>query len=249
MPTYRDQAIVLHTTKLGEADRIITMLTRNHGKVRAVAKGIRKSNSRFGARLEPLNLVDVQLHQGRNLDTVTGVETVAAFSAQASQDYGLWTAGLAMAETTDRIVSADHEPANAQFLLFYGGLKALVEKSHAPGLILDAFLIRTMALAGWAASFDNCAKCDAKGPHNWFSVTGGGALCGECKVPGSATPSPETLSLLGALLSGDWQTADASLDRNRKEATGIVAAYLQWHLEREVRSLKHVERRKDETVG
>lgn len=225
------------------------MLTRNHGKIRAVARGIRKSNSRFGARLEPLNLVDVQLHQGRNLDTVTGVETVAAFSAQASQDYALWTAGLAMAETTDRIISADREPANAQFVLFYGGLRALVEKAHAPGLILDAFLIRSMALAGWAASFDNCAKCDAKGPHNWFSVVGGGALCADCKIPGSATPAPETLNLLGALLSGDWQYADQSLDRNRREATGIVAAHLQWHLEREVRSLKHVERRKDESVG
>ena len=247
MPTYRDDAIVLHTTKLGEADRIITMLTKNHGKIRAVAKGVRKSTSRYGARLEPLNLIDVQLHQGRNLDTVTGVDTVAAFSAQAIEDYSIWTAGLAMAETTDRIISADREPANAQFLLFYGGLKALVDKSHSPGLILDAFLIRSMAIAGWAASFDKCAKCDAPGPHNWFSVTNGGVLCSECKIPGSATPAPETLSLLGALLSGDWKTADASAEKNRKEATGIVAAHLQWHLEREVKSLKHVERRKEDS--
>ena len=249
MPTYRDQAIVLHTTRLGEADRIITMLTRDYGKVRAVAKGIRKTTSRFGARLEPLNLVDVQLHEGRNLDTVTGVETVAAFGAKASQDYPLWTAGLAMAETADRIISADKEPANAQFLLLYGGLRNLVDELHAPGLVLDAFLIRSMALAGWATSFDNCAKCDAPGPHGWFSITNGGALCGDCRIPGSATPAPETLSLLGALLSGNWAVADSSLEKNRKEATGLVAAHLQWHLEREVRSLKHVERRKVEDFG
>lgn len=242
MPSYRDQGIVLRTHKLGEADRIITVLTRQHGKVRAVAKGVRKTGSRFGARLEPLNLVDVQFHQGRSMDTVTQVETVAAYGATASADYAQWTAGQAMVETADRLTPEEREPATQQFLLLVGGLKALVNGEHEPGLILDSYLIRSMSIAGWAASFDACARCDEPGPHHWFSVAGGGALCSDCRQPGSATPALETMTLLGALLAGDWPLADASEQRHRREATGIVAAHLQWHLEREVRSLKHVDR-------
>ena len=242
VPNYRDQAVVLRTHKLGEADRIITLLTRENGKVRAVAKGVRKAASRFGSRLEPLNLVDIQLHEGRNMDTVTQVETIAAYGAVASQDYGQWTAGQAMVETADRLTPAERESAGQQFLLLVGGLKSLVNNEHDPGLILDAYLIRSMSIAGWAASFDACARCGAPGPHRWFSVSSGGALCAECKVSGSVNPSLETMSLLGALLSGDWATADASTSASRRSATGIVAAHLQWHLEREVKSLKHVER-------
>jgi DNA repair protein RecO (recombination protein O) len=242
MPTYRDQAVVLRTQKLGEADRIVTLLTREHGKVRTVAKGVRKSASRFGARLEPLNLIDVQLHTGRSMDTVTQVETVAAYGANASADYALWTSGQAMVETADRLTPEEREPATQQFLLLVGGLKALIAREHEPSLILDAYLIRSMSIAGWAASFDNCARCDEPGPHHWFSVSQGGALCETCRVPGSATPALETMVLLGALLSGDWHVADRSDSKSRREATGLVAAHLQWHLEREVRSLKHVDR-------
>lgn len=242
MAVYRDQAVVLRAQKLGEADRIITLLTKDHGRVRAVAKGVRKAASRFGARLEPLNLIDIQCHVGRSMDTVTQVETIAAYGASASADYAQWTAGQAMLETADRLVPADHEPVPQQFLLLVGGLKSLVTAEHDPGLILDAYLIRSMSVAGWASSFDNCARCDEPGPHRWFSISSGGALCGECKVPGSATPAFETMQLLGSLLTGDWAVADNSETRHRREATGIVAAHLQWHLEREVRSLKHVDR-------
>lgn len=242
MPTYRDQAIVLRTQKLGEADRIITLLTRDRGRIRAVAKGVRKSSSRFGARLEPLNLVDIQCHTGKSLDTVTQVETMAAFGATAATDYAIWTSGQAMAETAERLTPIDAEPAVQQFLLLLGGLRTLVAQEHDPGLVLDAYLVRSMSIAGWAASFDDCAKCDAVGPHAWFSISSGGALCEKCRLPGASTPAAPTLKLLGALLSGDWATADQSESRNRKEASGIVAASLQWHLERELRSLKHVDR-------
>lgn len=152
VPSYRDQGVVLRTHKLGEADRIITILTREHGKVRAVAKGVRKSASRFGARLEPLNFVDVQLHQGRSMDTVTQVETLAAYGASTSIDYSKWTAGQAMVETADRLTPEEREPATQQFLLLLGGLNALANGEHDPGLILDSYLIRSMSIAGWAAS-------------------------------------------------------------------------------------------------
>ena len=80
------------------------------------------------------------------------------------------------------------------------------------------------------------------GPHRAFHVPSGGVVCPVCRPPGSAAPAPETLELLEALYSGDWAVADTSQRRHRGEASGLVAAYLQWHLERGVRSLRHVER-------
>lgn len=240
VPTYRDQAVVLRSHNLGEADRILTLLTREHGQVRAVAKGIRKTTSRFGARLDLLNLVDVQCHIGHSLDTVTQVETVAAFGAVAVSDYSIWTLGQAMAETAEKLT--DRESATQQFLLLVSGLRALVAGENDPGLVCDAYMLRSLAVAGWGSSFDNCARCDSPGPHRWFSTSAGGALCRDCRVPGSVTPALETIALMGALLAGDWDHANSVEAKHRSEATGIINASLQWHLEREVRALKHVDR-------
>src|SRR3954466_6717318 len=107
MPLYRDEAVVLRTQKLGEADRIVTLLTRRHGRVRAVAKGVRRTGSRvragargarrpgsgLGARVEPFMQVDLQLHEGRSLDTVTQAETIAPFGERIAGAYGRYTAG------------------------------------------------------------------------------------------------------------------------------------------------------------
>jgi len=108
--------------------------------------------------------------------------------------------------------------------------------------VLDSYLLRAMAIAGWAASFHDCARCGADGPHRAFHVPSGGAVCPVCRPPGSAAPAPETLELLAALVTGDWPVADASQPRHRSEASGLVAAFLQWHMERAVRSLRLVER-------
>src|SRR3954447_14881960 len=103
VPLYRDEAVVLRTQKLGEADRIISLLTRRHGKVRAVAKGVRRTGSRFGARLEPFAHVDVQFYTGRTLDVITQVETVDAFVLPLVGDYQRYTAASAVTETADRL--------------------------------------------------------------------------------------------------------------------------------------------------
>ena len=233
---------MLRTQKLGEADRIVTLLCRREGRVRGVAKGVRRTSSRFGARLEPFAHIDVQLHTGRSLDVVTQVETLRAYGADLSADYGRWTAGQAMLEATERLTPDEREPATQQFLLLVGGLRSLTAGEHDPPLILDAFLLRSLAVAGWAASFDDCARCSAPGPHRAFSVSTGGAVCPDCRPPGSAMPSPDAIVLMGALLAGEWDVADASDARHRREAAGLVAAQVQWHLERGLRSLRLVER-------
>ncbi|MDP1876120.1 MAG: DNA repair protein RecO [Actinomycetota bacterium] len=242
MPLYRDEAIVLRAQKLGEADRIVTLLTRSHGRVRAVARGVRKTSSRIGARLEPFSHVDVQLYEGRSLDSVTQVESIAMHGAALSADYPLWTAGSAMLETAERLTPEEREPSVQQFALLVSGLRSLTGRDHDASLILDAYLLRSLAVAGWAPSFDQCARCGADGPHRAFSISSGGMVCTTCRPPGSAAPSAATIALLGALLSGDWASADASQQRERREGSGMVAAYLQWHIERGLRSLPLVDR-------
>ena len=242
MSLYRDEAIVLRTQKLGEADRIITLLTRERGKVRAVAKGVRKTKSRLGSRVEPFMLIDLQLYEGRSLDIVTQVETIGAYGLQIASDYARYTAGTAMLETTDRLVEGEREPALQLFLLLAGALRTLAEGAHEPGLVLDAYLLRALSVAGWAPSFTDCARCGAPGPHRGLSIAAGGSVCPQCRPAGAVAPHRETLDLMAALLTGDWTVADASDERRRRESSGIVAAYLQWHLERQVRSLRLVER-------
>jgi len=247
VPLYRDEAIVLRTHKLGEADRIITLLTRQHGRVRAVAKGVRRTTSKFGSRLEPFTHVDLQLAEGRNLDTVTQAETLDLFHAGIGLDYERYTAGTAMLETAERLVTEEREPSVQQYLLLVGGLRALVAgDGRAPGQVLDSYLLRSLAVAGYAPSFEHCARCGSLpgpgGQHRWFNPSMGGMLCVTCRVPGSASPSAPTIALLGALLAGDWEAVEVSDERSRREASGLVAAYLAWHLERGLRSLAYVER-------
>lgn len=242
MSLYRDEAIVLRTHKLAEADRIVTLLSRRHGKVRAVAKGVRRTSSRIGSRLEPFMVVDLQLYQGRNLDIVNQVETLGPYARTICSDYARYTAGTAMLETAERLVEAEREPALQQYLLLVGAVRSLAAGEHAPGLVLDSYLLRALAVGGWAPSFTDCARCGAPGPHRAFAVAWGGAVCASCRPPGAAAPAAETFELLAALLSGNWPVADASAERHRGEAAGLVAAYVQFHLERTLRSLRHVER-------
>jgi DNA repair protein RecO (recombination protein O) len=239
---YRDEAVVLRTQKLGEADRIITLLTRANGRVRAVAKGVRRTTSRFGSRLEPFTHVDLQIAEGRSLDVITQAETLAPYGARIGTDYEAYTAGTVMLETSERLVVEDKEPALQQFLLLIGALRTLSGGQRPANQVLDAFLLRSMAVAGYAPTFDSCARCGAPGPHRSFNPASGGMLCSTCRVPGSASPALETVRLLGALLAGDWDVVEASEPRHRKEANGLVAAYLAWHLERGLKSLAHLQR-------
>ena len=242
MPLYRDEAVVLRTQKLGEADRIVTLLTRRHGRVRAVAKGVRRTGSRFGARVEPFMQVDLQLHEGRTLDTVTQAETIAPFGQRIAADYGRYTAGTAVLETAERLTAEEREPSLRLYLLVVGALRSLAEEAHTPSLVLDAFILRAMAIAGYEPTLEACARCGDPGPHRFFAVASGGVVCPEHRPPGSATVSQPAVALLEALLTGDWEVADAAEPRTQREASGLVAAYLQWHLERGLRSLRLVER-------
>jgi DNA repair protein RecO (recombination protein O) len=257
---YRDDGIVLRTQDLGEADRIITVLTRRTGRVRAVGKGVRRTKSRFGARLEPFTHVDLLLYAGRSLDVITQADSLRAYGEPLTADYPRYTSGVAMLETAERFTPEERQPAQRQFLLLVGGLRALGEGVHSPRLVLDAFLLRSLAVAGYAPALDECAVCGSAevsavkgdseggtgrraggGGSRAFAIAAGGLTCRSCRPAGAATPSAHTVALMSALLRGDWPLADASLRRHQVECSGLVAAYLQWHLEHSIRSLRHVE--------
>ncbi|MGD0244470.1 MAG: DNA repair protein RecO [Streptosporangiaceae bacterium] len=247
MQLYRDDGIVLRTQKLGEADRIITILGRTSGRIRAVAKGVRRTKSRFGARLEPFTHVDLMLHAGRSLDIITQAEVIRSYGEPLTGDYPRYTAGVAMLETAERFTPVEKEPSLRELLLLIGGLRALTGAEHAPGLVLDAFLLRSLAVAGYAPALLECARCGATGDGGGrrlpaFAVAAGGMVCATCRPPGAASPAAPTVALMLALLRGDWDGADSSERRHRVECSGLVAAYLQWHLEHSIRSLRHVER-------
>ncbi|MGH3167722.1 MAG: DNA repair protein RecO [Trebonia sp.] len=257
MQGYRDDGVVLRTQKLGEADRIITLLCRQNGRVRAVAKGVRRTKSRFGSRLEPFTHVDVLVHPGRSLDVITQAEAIRSYGAPLATDYPRYTAGTAMLETAERFTPMEKEPALRQFLLLIGGLRTLGqtgEDEREPRLVLDAYLLRSLSVAGYAPALEQCARCGAPGitgendpPAGGkrlvaFAVQAGGMVCASCRPPGAASPHPQTVALMLALLGGNWDNSMRSENKHRIECSGLVAAYLQWHLEHSIRSLRHVER-------
>lgn len=253
VPTYRDEAVVLRTHKLGEADRIITFLTRSRGKVRAVARGVRRTSSKFGGRLEPFSHIDIQFAEGRSLDVVTQVETLHAYGKTLGASYQRYTAGEVMLETADRLIAMEGEPALQQYRLLVGALKVLgqgtMDGPRPASMILDSYLLRSLAIAGYAPSLESCARCGTVGPHKGFSPSAGGMVCVTCRPPGTAQPDAETWALLGALLAGDWVATRAISETAQGAASSLITAFANWHMDHSLRSLALVDRSEEETAA
>lgn len=242
MALYREQGVVLRTYKLGETDRIIHVLTPGRGKVRAVAKGVRKPGSRFGGRLEPFSHVDLQLYEGRSLDVVTQAELLTSF-ASVRADYALSACGSTMAEAADRVAQED-ERSNRLFLLLLDGLRALVATGGGPdpqpAAVLDGFLFRAAAEAGYEPHLDACAACGEPGAHEVFHIAAGGLLCGACAPPGSQRLDARTLATLRAFVGGvPPPPGDAGA---RRAAGAVVHSYLTYHLGKPLKAWQLVER-------
>jgi DNA repair protein RecO (recombination protein O) len=237
MPLYPEQGIILRTMRLGEADRIVSIYTQGSGKIRAVAKGVRKTKSRFGGRLEPFTHVDLLLYRGRDLDIVTQCEVLTSFR-HIREDYLCFTAGEAVLDATDR-VSEDRERNVRQFMLLLGALRALAAGDD-PAAVVDAYLLRTASLAGFRPDLRACASCGRPGPHNRFSVAQGGLVCESCRNATAVRVGEATVPYLTNLLEQEW--AVHASDDARREASGLVRAYVEYHFDRPLRAWAHVPR-------
>jgi DNA repair protein RecO (recombination protein O) len=232
MSLYREHGIVLRTYRLGEADRIVVFLTRGHGKVRAVAKGVRKTKSRFGSRLEPVSHVALQLYEGRELDIVTQAESVDHFRA-VREDLDLLAGAQVMLEATDQ-VSQEHEPDARLYQLLLGALRTLAGTGGA--LVVPAFLLKLLAADGVQPLVEECASCGEDTSLVAFDLGAGGLLCRSCR---SGVPvSPEAVDVLRDVLGG---RLNAALARPESEATREVAhlatTAVEHHLERRLRTV------------
>lgn len=249
MALYREQGVVLRTWKLGEADRIINVLTPGRGKVRAVAKGVRKTTSRIGGRLEPYSHVDLQLYEGRNLDVVTQAELITSFSVVRG-DFDVSACAAGVMEAADRIAQED-EQSNRVFLLVLDALRQLATLTSAtvpvaPQVILDAFVLRLASMAGYHAVVSECAACgrsyDPRGSTGrsvGFHIAAGGLLCSGCRPPDSQQVRPEVISLLGGLsFDPDWgqATNEAADARDRRVAQALARSFYTYHVGRPLRA-------------
>tara|TARA_B100000700_G_scaffold315043_2_gene402535 strand:+ start:257 stop:970 length:714 start_codon:yes stop_codon:yes gene_type:complete len=229
---YRDDGIVLRTWRLGEADRIVVLLTSDHGKVRGVAKGVRKTRSKFGGRLEPTSHVAVQLHRGRGeLDVVTQAETLDRF-ANLRLDADRFAEASALLEAVD-IVSPDREPDQRRYQMLLGALRTLDERPAA--LIVPAFLLKLLAHEGLAPKLDACVRCGADAQLVAIDPGEGGVLCSDCRQGRAVSPS--AVAVMRAVLGGGLSEALAVTDqRVCVEVDVVVTTMVEYHLERRLRS-------------
>lgn len=242
MATYREQGIVLRSWKLGETDRIVNVLTQGRGKVRAVAKGVRRPGSRFGGRLEPYSHVDLQLYEGRNLDVINQADLIASH-ARVREDYALSSCAAVMAELVD-LVAQEGERDNRMFLLFRSGLQALAADPPYPAIFADAFMLRLASAVGFHVFTDACASCRAPGAHAFLNVARGGMLCVDCAPPGTKALDDRTIGLVRLLASDDWTSLPAAAHETgaRRTAAAFTRAFVEHHLDRRLRSYELVPR-------
>lgn len=209
----------MRTHKLGEADLILVLLTREHGLVRAVAKGIRRVGSRFGAKLDRFCRVNVQIYPPRNatlsgggLATVTDAATVATYAPQIVVDVDRFYAGVAMLEIAEITVQGSVEEAGHVVDLLDASLADLAAgDTLPPRTTADRFVLQALGLAGWAPSLVDCAQCGRRGPHRAFHPLAGGAVCTTCRPPGAFTPPPQAVRVLW-LLSRTGEAQPAAME-------------------------------------
>ncbi|MBW3666703.1 MAG: DNA repair protein RecO [Actinobacteria bacterium] len=233
-----DQGIVLRSYPFGDADRVVVLLSPNQGKIRTVAKGVRKTKSRFGGRLEPFTHVDLVLYEGRNLDTITQVAVLEPFPRLRGDLDSVVAAGT-MVEAADA-VAQERESSVRLFLLLHRGLRALEQGGRSPDLI-TSFLLKLAEVVGVAPSLAVCASCGGVEQLHRFSFGGGGVVCARCRIDGSVRLRAGLTDYLAALADADLGALPATDGTLAPEAMGIARRFVEYHLDRKLSSLAVME--------
>jgi DNA repair protein RecO (recombination protein O) len=232
--SYTTEAVVLRSFRLGEADRVLHLYTLDRGRVGAVAKGVRKTKSRFGARLEPLSHVELELHQGGGeLQTVTGVELLRSHRASREQPYRLGV-GLVAAEAMLRLFPEQEANerafhALARFLELLDEVEARDARPQADPLVLS-FQLKLLWLAGYLPHVTSCAECGAAEGLAGYSPRAGGAVCRDCATGAMPLSRDGVLGIEGLLQRPLAEASDAGLTaRGAREALGVITASYEYH--------------------
>ena len=238
--TFRDRAIVLRTQNLADYDRILILATPSSGLLHAVAQGIRKPSSKFGARLEPFMFVDFEAVRGRSLATISQVVTRRPFAADLATDYGRYTLALVMAEVTEQILKHRQADSDQEFSLLLGALGALTEGRLSPYRVLDSFLLRMMHQAGWSMAIAACASDSDHGQGVFFSPQVG-LICRACAQAGlyqKLSPLAAGSALyLSDLALGRWERLGEDLPLAFCQTwSDHIMDYVEWQLERPLKA-------------
>ncbi len=241
---YKTEAVVLRSFRLGEADRVLHLYTLARGRVGAVAKGIRKTKSRFGARLEPLSHVELMLHEGSGeLQTVTGVELLHSHHAAREQRYRLGV-GLVGAEAMLRLFTEQEANPRAfqAVTRFLDILDALPPATTRPSLdpLALSFQLKLLWLSGYLPHLTSCANCGAQDvPLIGYSASAGGAVCSACGA-GALALSPAGIGGIEALLGRPLAEAAAVgiTDRSARDALAVITAAYEYFGNFRLRTLR-----------
>jgi DNA repair protein RecO (recombination protein O) len=247
--SYKTEAVVLRSIRFGEADRVLHLYTRERGRVGAVAKGIRRTKSRFGGRLEPLSHVELLLHEGRGeLHTVTGVDLVRSHHGAREQPYRLGV-GLIGLEAMLRLFTEEegNERAFTAITRFLDLADALDPLDGAPPALeplVLSFQLKLLWLSGYLPHLTSCAECGADGPLAGYSARAGGAVCRDC-LRGDLPLPPRALAAIENLLRLPLADAtSAGLDaRTARDALAVVTSSYEYHGGFRLRTLASAARR------
>ncbi|MEX2659126.1 MAG: DNA repair protein RecO [Acidimicrobiales bacterium] len=232
MGLYRERGVVVRTWKLGEADRIISLVTEGRGKVRAVAKGVRKTSSRFGSRLEPLSHVSLLLYEGRNLDIVSQAESIDHWK-DIRGDLDRLGRATAVVEAVDAVVQEGMQ-APRLYRMLVGALRSLSDNDSP--LVVPAFFWKLLAEEGFRPILDECAMCGSPEDLVSFELHEGGTLCRACQR--GTRISPTALVLLRRILGGDLVAVLAEPPSGAGyEVEHLATRALEHHLERRLKAL------------
>ncbi|MFC1958857.1 DNA repair protein RecO [Chloroflexota bacterium] len=247
---YQTEAIIIKKTKLGEADSILALYTPHLGKIQGFAKSLRKPKSKMGGHLELLTHSLVSLARGRNLDTITGSQTVSSFLPLKS-NLELTSHALYAIELVDQF-TADHIENYPLFQLLLETLERLCQAGDNE-LVLRYFELHLLNEVGYRPQLQWCVSCQAalEPTTNSFCPPAGGVLCPGCRQsqPSTSSLSVNALKVLRLIQCGDYNTV-SRLKMNRelsRELEGVMRTYLRYLLEREVKSAAWLDTLKGET--
>ncbi|MFC1918952.1 DNA repair protein RecO [Chloroflexota bacterium] len=248
--TYQTEAIVIKKTRLGEADSILTLYTPHLGKIQGFAKSLRKPKSKLAGHLELLTHSLVSLARGRNLDTITGSQTINSFLPLKS-DLELTSYALYATELVNQF-TPDHVENYPLFLLIIDTMEQLCQASGNE-LALRYFELHLLNAVGYRPQLQQCITCHQplEPTINFFCSSAGGTLCPNCRLsqPLSYPLSVNALKVLRLLQNSDYNTA-SRLKMNpqlSRELEMVIREYLKYHLEREVKSSAWLDALKEQT--